>query len=528
MLHPETIPERLKALKLTEADFQRGFVLFERSLIDPVYPDTIPSPRELAVKELRCFAAPGERECVTLGLLPLAERRGLRLTVSELFDKQSQQGIPLKAIDVRVSRQHQKCMQFGHHNHDYNYQEHYLLRRPTIDLHPGAARRAYFDISVPAKAAPGQYSGAITVIGADDKPLARVPLTIEVLPIALADPPVYFASSLADPRLKEYGFNTFATTFDDAVKQGYRAYLANGGYGPLSFKDKKLGWSNFLDNKELVAPLIEAGRDGKAPRGFFGGPAPGTHSSPKADVISREFFEKIVKEFPRIDLTGRTMPAYYHGGYKGLQIPHEWIYLAAPATPSTAENLEAASKSGKEFWFVDGIRHSKEHAGRFTFGLWLWRLGAVGHYTTLEAHLQYGYGTARPTYTWEPYFTLLDVTTCNVDRAIKESLAEGVFNPCRDLILLREGIDDYRYLHTLDAAIKRAENAKQDSPELAGAKRFRAELWADVVLDLRKHYEARAGAYGENWYVRPDCPWTGEKLGQVRRRAAEHVIALGR
>jgi hypothetical protein len=59
MVRPESIPGRLDALKLTAADFRRGFVLFQRGLTDPVYPDTIPSPAETAATKAVGFAAPG-------------------------------------------------------------------------------------------------------------------------------------------------------------------------------------------------------------------------------------------------------------------------------------------------------------------------------------------------------------------------------------------------------------------------------------------------------------------------------------
>ena len=120
---PESIPERLKALSITAPEFERGFVLFERDLTDAVYPDTIPGPAESRPKKLACFAASGESECVTLGILPLAEQRGLKMTLSDFQSKQGQR-IPAA---VRCSRYHQKTMQYGHHNYNYNYNYNYEM-----------------------------------------------------------------------------------------------------------------------------------------------------------------------------------------------------------------------------------------------------------------------------------------------------------------------------------------------------------------------------------------------------------------
>lgn len=421
-------------------------------------------------------------------------------------------------IDVRVSRYHQKCMQFGHHNHDYNYCEQYLVRRPRLDLHPGAARRIYLDIHVPTDSKPGRYVGTITIASATGQTLAALSIKLDVLPFTLDEPAIFLASSLDDSRLKDYGFNTFHTNHDQAVKHGYKGYLANLGYAAIPFKGKPIGWSTFLDNKELLTPVVEA----KAPRGFFGGIAPGAYGKPNAAQISQEFFERVRKEYPRIDLLGRTAPAFYfRQGKASFQLPHEWIVLAGPATPDEPKLMEKAQRDGADFWYIDGLRHEKEQAGRFTFGFWLWRSGAKGRFTTLEAALQYGYGTARESYKWEPYFTLLDVTTCNVDRALKESLVDGEVNPSRDLILLREGINDYRYAATL-------ENRLRAAPSNLAARKCLDELRADLSLDLTTYYESRAGAYGENWRPLANNPWTTAQFTRTRRTLADHLIAIGK
>ncbi|MBM4030416.1 MAG: hypothetical protein FJ291_01365 [Planctomycetes bacterium] len=431
MLHPETIPDRLAALKLSDADFGRGFVLFHRGLAEPVYPDTIPTPEEVIVggvsprrgtrdgdvppttpregpprgpetARLQAFAAPGEREALTLGILPLAPVKGIQVKVSDLASKDAR--ISAERIGVRVARYHQKTMQFGHHNHPYNYQEHYLVRRPSLDLWPGAARRVYLDIAVHGDAAAGEYAGQVTIASADGKPLAAVPLVLEVLPIALSEPPVYFAANHPHPLLKDYGFNTFQTSHDDAVKNGYKGFIPWVYESvPGTLKGKRIHWNSLLASKELVEPVIADGRAGKGPRGFFGGAAPGTHGSPKAAEISRQFFDQAVRDFPLLDILNVTVPIYCSPKGCG-QDAHEWqiFQTLRPPVRATPQALEAARQSGKDVWFADALRHSKEQAARFTFGFWLWRLGAAGRYTTLDAHLQYGYGTARLGYSWDP------------------------------------------------------------------------------------------------------------------------------
>ncbi len=63
-------------------------------------------------------------------------------------------------------------------------------------------------------------------------------------------------------------------------------------------------------------------------------------------------------------------------------------------------------------------------------------------------------------------------------------------------------------------------------PERGAARKYVNDLRADLALDLTVYYESRAGAYGENWYPRPDNPWTTAKLTRTRRAIAAHIIAL--
>ena len=93
----------------------------------------------------------------------------------------------------------------------------------------------------------GDVSG---ILGSDVKIIAKIQkpvesVVVEVLALRLEDPPVYFASSNADPRLKDYGFNAFATSYDQAAKHGFQAYLANLGHTAIPFQSKPIGWSNF-------------------------------------------------------------------------------------------------------------------------------------------------------------------------------------------------------------------------------------------------------------------------------------------
>src|SRR5438132_4270452 len=121
-------------------------------------------------------------------------------------------------------------MEYGHHNHCYNFQEHHLVRRPRLDIHPGATRRVYLDVAVPAGTPPGDYRGELRVLDAGGKALATVPLELEVVPLTLQTSPVFFGVDNGQQNgrelgwLKQYGINFISADHDTAVRYGFRGY----------------------------------------------------------------------------------------------------------------------------------------------------------------------------------------------------------------------------------------------------------------------------------------------------------------
>ena len=524
--HPEAIPGKLRALKPTPVEFARGFLVFRRGLVEAVYPDTIPSPGEARPNELSTFAARGQRTCVTFSLLPLAEAKGLEVRVTDLT---SNAGARIGAT-LRFSRYHQKCTEHGHHNHTYNYQEHFLVKRPRLDLHPGAAKRGYVEIAVPADATPGTYAGKVTVTSPAGVLVAELPLRLDVLPFQLEKPPVYFGSESSHALMRYYGLNLSSGDYEEALRNGFDAW-AVWPYDASRprIAGKPLGWSTLEANRDFLNPLIEAGRDGKGMRLLFGGPFPGERYAGKEnDEVIRTWTAKMLDAFPRMDLVGITMPTYY---FHGPDYAHSgYVWERKIRTKGKPELLEAARKSHEAFWFVDWLRHSKEQPARFTYGFWLWKLEAVGKFSTFTYGTDYHYGTAKEAYRGgaEPYYTLLGVVGGNAHPAHKASLTGGEENPSRDLVLIGAGINDYRTIYTLDVLIAKAEKTGRGGAALDAAKKFRDALADELILDLDRYYDSRAGAYAENWYVKSDNPWTTAKFDAVRRQCAERILLLSK
>ena len=427
---PEIIPAKLRALKLAPDDFKRGFVLFQRGLAEPFYPDTLPEPEELNVKEVSSCTAPGTKECLTLSILPLAEVKGLRTTVSDLFGSDGEK-IPADQIDVRVSRYHHKTMEYGHHNHGYNIMEHYLVRRPELNLYPGAARRVYLDAAVAPQAKPGKYTGRITFSTADGR-TASAAIALDVLPVQLAQPPVVFLGETQHPALNDFGIRAGLDKWKDKVPPVYK--ISGQNYYAHE-------WNELLKNK-----------------------------------------------------------------------------VAGAATPDGIEKLRA---SGDAFWLIDDQKAAKEQSARFTFGFWLWRTGAAGRVTPVGLGNTGQLGK-------NAYHTCCDGNSGNVFRAVIDSLTPGTFNHSRDLLLLREGVDDCRFIYSLDILLKKAAEKKIAGEAFAAAGGFQEALMGDLSPDIKKYYEMRYGYYAEDWFAKPGNPWTTAKFDETRRDCARHIVALSK
>ena len=84
---------------LTDEERQRGYLLFARPTVEPVYPNSRSRPDE-RLNTLVAFAAPGQFEPVTMTLFPVRPLVNLKVRVSPLASSAGE--IPADRIDVRL------------------------------------------------------------------------------------------------------------------------------------------------------------------------------------------------------------------------------------------------------------------------------------------------------------------------------------------------------------------------------------------------------------------------------------------
>lgn len=178
----ETAPEPV----LSPEEQKRGYLLFQRPIVDPVHPNTHPLAHE-RLRGLVAFATPGEFEPLTFSIYPVRDLQNLRVRVSSL---RSQGGeIPSSDLTVRLAT---------HWNVGYpRYTSRETFRRvpellERVAVHSSPARecqRWWITVHVPEHAEPGLYRGAVTVWDDGYGEAVEIPVALRVLGFRLqADP----------------------------------------------------------------------------------------------------------------------------------------------------------------------------------------------------------------------------------------------------------------------------------------------------------------------------------------------------
>jgi hypothetical protein len=196
-----TVPDNYRELpyietasepELTETEKQLGYMLFQRSIVDPVYPNTRPLPYE-RLTSLTAFAAAGEFEPVTFSVYPERDLKNFRVQVSSL--RSSDSVIDASWITVRLV----SYWNVGYPR--YTSRDTYrrvpeLLERVNVhSSSSGECQRWWIQIHVPNNAKPGMYKGSVTVWDDGFSKAVKIPLSLRVLGFQLqSDPAKHYSS----------------------------------------------------------------------------------------------------------------------------------------------------------------------------------------------------------------------------------------------------------------------------------------------------------------------------------------------
>ncbi|MEN8256032.1 MAG: hypothetical protein ABFR33_11255, partial [Verrucomicrobiota bacterium] len=515
----ETAPEPW----LTPADKERGFLLFQRPITEPVYPNTRPLPHE-RLEGLSAFAALGEFESVTFCIYPVRELKNLKVRCSTLENGEAK----ISGDDV--------VLRLGTYwNIGYpTYTSRKTYRRmpellEQVTVHSSSAlecQRYWITIHVPMDAKPGIYTGTVTLWDDGFGEAVKIPLCLRVAGFELLKDPAkhssayYYIGGYAEHTGKseedvresldndyramvDYGMDAFPTVYldykdgrillskhpeeidrmfaaglkgpiplvgDDAIMKIYEE-LVPGGIYKKHWLVNKMPPDSFY---EKLTELFRTLREECETKGL-----PEMVCAP-IDEVAASHKEFGIKVFAAVKAAGfRTFAtkdpkAADAEGYR----PYLDIWCSQPFSVSYKE---ITSQSRYEYWCYpnhnaceirDPLTMCK--GGRMTYGFGLWRSGFT---TLIPWHWSWLKGPEGCDYLGDPNYA-----GCGNRIDDQNRIMPAIYWEC-----FREGWDDGRYLYTLQQAVyERTGSEDQECAKaVAFAKRLLQKMWDDIHVQQK-------------------------------------------
>ncbi|MEN6641345.1 MAG: glycoside hydrolase domain-containing protein [Armatimonadia bacterium] len=179
IVHQETAP----AIQPTDAENQRGYLVFARHWLESVFPNTTPLPGE-ADPKLSVFGCPGQTVPVALCVRGLQDLGQTTLVPADL--KSAKAALPASAIKPYPVSYRDKRWVYAS---DYYIKDMptILEERASVAVPAGRTQLYWLNVTIPAGTAAGVYSGTVTV-KAEKGQASEVPLQVRVLPYTLIEP----------------------------------------------------------------------------------------------------------------------------------------------------------------------------------------------------------------------------------------------------------------------------------------------------------------------------------------------------
>lgn len=173
---------------VSQEDQKRGYILFNRPLTEPVYPNSRPLDAERLLDGLSMYITPGELETASVTIYPLRKFTDFNVYASELKDAKGKI-IPRQLIDVRLvtywKLKYPEYRSAGTWRTMPELLE--MVSRNSFD--PGICQRYWITVKAPEDCDPGIYSGNIYLTDADSPEATVIPLSVKVLNFKLLSPP---------------------------------------------------------------------------------------------------------------------------------------------------------------------------------------------------------------------------------------------------------------------------------------------------------------------------------------------------
>jgi hypothetical protein len=529
----------------------RGFVTAPRPPLPVTYDSYRPQAEEMDVP-IRLTLAAGETDSVVLfvrGLLK--EEMVLRAEPGALASDKGyglQGAYGARFITIRAAEMAHRFLTAKR----YVYTPRVLLNSSDLTVRAGGSGQYWITVTVPPGTPAGEYVGKVTVTRtkpAEGELAARqvsVPFVLTVRDFELEEadaafftwgntapvegsmgPPTGLPGAediyLADQR--RHGMNTVATyCYAERQDQDGKFHVSFNELDALADTVQRAGlcrkqplllytwrdggtggeFGEFAGGQDTVMAIAEQAQKAGWPRLLFG-----VLDEPNSDQGAARVTEVIQSQYARPRRKGvRTVAA---GGYPGaftrpLNEQGDTIgdlydvWIEGHYGDRWPETHQAAAKNKAELWmyncWVTGAGYLQE---RFYAGLWTWRTGVRGNGV-------WSYG----------WYVRINASGMPEAKVAWEGRAAGV--------------NDYRYLQTLEHAIAAGARQPQAADAVRKARRYLDQLRERIPYTT---YRQRPGAIPQNQWAELDA-WNPvpeirpEDYHRLREECAQHILAIRR
>jgi len=508
---------------------KRGFVIYHRHYLDPIWPNTVPTPIDLK-SPVRAFATWGEYEPMTFTIFPLRDLDDVSVTVTDLQSSAGQR-LLRSNIDIRYVR-------FMFVRPNYSVEGVYYrapdvlmpMRRVSLKKHENF--RVWLTAYVEPFTPEGIYEGFAEVWVGNEK-AAEVPLKLRVLGFSLekdqslifgqyyrhpysqmAAAPDAFSrnwwrqkAELEHADMAAHGMNTITMSVwspapvDGKWKFNFEQlalcidlYRRHGFYQPIVLglptsslyaKHMKGSMGSHLRLVKMPPPeffkemtdmvrVIEAERKRRQWPEFLYYPVD-EPSTTKDSVAFMVAVLKAIKEVPGVRTYVTADPV--HEQFAPMR-PYVDVWCCQPFNPDRETVLADMKQRGVEYWcYPNHIAGENDHTplagARMTYGFGFWRSG-------FRALIPWIYQAV-----FGDQWNYLDGEAMDFFNRTGDN---GEPIPVALWEAYREGIDDGKYLTTLDRWIERADQAGlKDLADKARADR--QFIWDSINVQTKYKFE---------------------------------------
>ena len=511
-----------KKPKVSVQDKKNGFICYLPSPQDRIFPQTTPRQSQLG-ETLNVAAAKGEFESATLAVYALKTVRQLKVEVGELKNSEGI-ALPADTVDLRSVRcWPQRGGQKGKSKSWLVMPE--LLEKYKPQFVPAdSSRQFWLTLNAPTDATPGIYATEVKV-QADNGPIKILKLKFRIYPFSLqCDPEKVFGFYQQDNSLPLFANQDSSREYDLKKLRDMRRHGLNSVVLHLRSPKQKL--SEIIDTVKRCNELLDEAGYPKRPIPYY---CRGINKEIAAKVFAevnkngwRELLFYPVDEPFGGDKLKRAIPIYKSlKSIKGIRT-YSTVYqksvdklgdtldvrcfaVSGNAKFDAKRILEDCRENNKTFWWYSNGTREYPAVARFKAGYFFWK-------TESGAQFYWAYMNKQG----DAYNDFDRVTGdyCVVYPLGKEPTSTIQWEA------LREGIDDYKYLYTLEQAIKKAPASKVK--ECVRARKLLEKIRKDTIIDLKEYKKL----FGTDLALHIKSVWAPEKYDNYRKMIAEQIIRL--